>query len=59
MEAVNARGEDIELCTLLLEAGADIKIKDNKGYTALDYAKQHQKEKIIELLVKYNEKSEN
>ena len=33
-----ARGENVKIVKLLLQSGADIKIKDNSGKNALAYA---------------------
>ena len=39
-----------KIVKLLLDYGADKTIKDKKGRTALDYAKKHYNEKIIDIL---------
>ena len=40
----------IEIVKLLLDHGADINAKDKDGKTALDLARENNKEKIVEYL---------
>ena len=42
--------ERLEVIRLLLAYGADVSIKDKKGWTALDYAKEEGASELIELL---------
>ena len=39
-----------DMAELLIDAGADINIKDNKGKTALDIAEDEDYQDIVELL---------
>lgn len=49
LHAACAHG-NIEYVKVLIEVGADIKSKTNKGYTALDLAKENGHSKVIEYL---------
>ncbi|CAM4324884.1 ankyrin repeat domain-containing protein [Erysipelothrix inopinata] len=42
----------VEIVKILVDAGADITLKDKSGKTALDYAKEKKYEKMIEILSK-------
>jgi len=45
------------MVTALLKAGADAKVKDNKGKTALDYAQKNEKLKGTDALRRLEEAS--
>jgi ankyrin repeat protein len=47
------------IITTLLQLGADPKIKDNTGKTAIDYARNNEKLKNTEVLQKLEEVSKN
>jgi uncharacterized protein len=49
MQAV--RRGDIEAVKLIVGAGADLSIKDDSGWTALDFAVQTEQEEIVEILL--------
>ena len=40
-----------DLCKLLIEKKADINMKDNDGWTALDYASQYGTKEVVKLLL--------
>lgn len=47
---IAARYNNVEIIKLLLEKGADVKAKDEKGITALKYAEASNSKEVIELL---------
>ena len=47
-----ARGQ-LEFATLLLENGADLNAKTADGKTPLDYAREHNRDEMVELLEQY------
>jgi hypothetical protein len=46
----NGGGDDPDLVRLLVENGADSSIKDNYGYTALDYAKSNKFNNSVDVI---------
>ncbi|MGP7818392.1 M48 family metallopeptidase [Niallia sp. 01092] len=49
---------DTEIITLLLENGADIKIEDIDGYSALEYAEETGDNELIQILKQYSDSKE-
>ena len=43
--------ENIEMCELLIEGGADVNIRDNKGQTALHIASEEGHSEVVKLLI--------
>lgn len=47
---VAAQAGELEMCTYLLENGADKEMEDSEGKRAYDYALEKGKEEVLELL---------
>jgi len=45
------RNNETEKAKLLIANGADVRIKDNKGFTALYYAQKNKNEALVTLLL--------
>ena len=43
---------ELEIVKLLLEKGADVNAKDNRGYTALSQASKYGELEVVELLIR-------
>ena len=52
MEATSSKWTNTETVNALLDAGADVKAKDNDGKTALDYARENEKLKGTDALAR-------
>ncbi len=49
--------ENVEICSLLCQKGADVDISDEMGMSAYGYARLFKKEKILSILEKYHKES--
>jgi ankyrin repeat protein len=47
------RVEKIEIARVLIEHGANVEVKDDKGRTPLDFASEEQREEIMKLLLEH------
>ena len=51
-----ARYNQVEIIKLLLEKGANLKVKDERGFTALNHAENSKATEAVELLKNYSRK---
>jgi ankyrin repeat protein len=48
-----ARYNQVEIIKILLKKGADVKVKDDKGFTALDHAENSKATEAVSVLKNY------